>query len=105
MVSWLLIGVALLAILIVSKFIHFRHIKHRITAIAIILLVLFIYATFSAVIHNNSLNLKTASGILAAGKVYFSWLVQAFGNLRELTGNAIKMDWMPNNVSITPGFG
>jgi glucan phosphoethanolaminetransferase (alkaline phosphatase superfamily) len=104
-ITWILIAVALIAVIIVSKVIHFRHIKHRISAILIILLVVFLYATFTAVIRSNNLDIKSVSGILSAGKVYFSWLVQAVGNIKSLTGNAIKMDWMPANVSISSNIG
>jgi drug/metabolite transporter (DMT)-like permease len=99
--NWILIAIGIAAVLVVSKFIHFRHIKHRITAIVLILLALFIYASFSAVIKSNSIDLKTASGVMSAGKIYFSWLLQAFDNVKVLTANAIKMDWVPKNVSLS----
>jgi hypothetical protein len=65
------------------------------------LLAVFLYSTFSTIVHNNSIDLKTASGIISACRVYFSWLFQAFGNVRDLTGNAVKMDWIPSNMSIS----
>jgi hypothetical protein len=105
MVSWMFIVIGIVAVLVVSKFIHFRHIKHRITAIAIILIILFIYASLTAVIKSNDIDIKSFSGVVSAGKIYASWLVQAFGNVKQLTANAIKMDWMPQNLSISDGFG
>ena len=97
MVSWILIGLLVLAVIIVSKFIHFRHIKHRITAIVLILLLFFAYATFTSVIKSNSIDVKTPSGVFEAAKVYVSWLGLAFNNMKTLTGNVIQMDWFPNN--------
>ena len=94
--NWVIILIAVVAVFVVSKAIHFKHFKHKVCAIALILLLLFIFSTFTAVIKSNSIDLKTASGVISAGKIYFSWLGQAFGNLRVLTGNAIRMDWMPN---------
>ena len=98
MVNWLLIGIAVLAIIVVSKFIHFRHIKHKITAIFLILLLLFLYSTFVTVSKNNAINLKSPSGLLYAGKVYFSWIGHIFGNVRVLTGNAVRMNWVGNST-------
>jgi hypothetical protein len=98
--NWLIILIGVIAIFVVSKFIHFRHIKHRITAIVIILVVLFLYASVSGVVKTNDIDWKSPSGILSAGKIYLSWLVQAFDNIKVLTGNAIKMDWVPKNASL-----
>ena len=99
MVNWWLIGIAIVAILVVSKLIHFRHIKHRVTAIFLIILLLFVFSTAATIIKNHSLNIKTPSGIITTGKLYFIWLGQAFGNLRSLTGSAINMGWMPDSNS------
>jgi hypothetical protein len=96
MVNWVLIIVAIVAIAVVSKFIHFRHWKHRITAIFLILLLLFIGLTFMKVYTNNSLDLKTPSGLFSAAKIYFAWLVHIFDNVKVLTGNAVRMDWSGN---------
>jgi uncharacterized membrane protein len=96
MVSWLIILIGIVAILVVSKLIHFRHIKHRITAIFIILLLLFIVLTFAGVIHNNSIKLNSPAGIFQASKIYLSWLGHVFGNLKVLTGNVVRMDWFGN---------
>jgi hypothetical protein len=105
MVNLLVVLVALIAIFVVSKFIHFRHIRHRISAIVLILLVLFLYTSIAGVVSKNDIDLKTPKGIFEAGKVYLSWLGQTFTNLKELTGNAIKMEWMPKNISITSSIG
>lgn len=98
--NWVIILVVIIAAIVVSKLIHFKHLKHKIFAIFIILILAFGYITFSSVVKNNNLDLKTASGVFQAGKVYFSWLTQAFGNVKELTGHAVKMEWVPKNVSL-----
>jgi hypothetical protein len=100
-ISWIILIVAVLAIFIVSKFIHFRHIKHRITAIIIILLALFLYTSIAGVVNSHNIDLKTPSGVISAGRVYFLWLGQAFVNIKTITGDAIKMNWMPKNASIS----
>ena len=101
MINWVIIALAIVAIIVVSKMIHFKHMRHKMSAIIVILLLVFVYLTFVSVIKNNSLDLKTASGILQAGKIYFLWLFQAFGNVKSLTGNAINMQWMPKNISLS----
>jgi len=105
MVNWIIIIVGLIAIFLASKVIHFNHWKHRIIAIALIVLALFIYASFSAVISSHDIDLKNPSGFIEAGKVYFVWIGQAFSNLKTLTGNAIKMDWLPKNVTLSGNLG
>ena len=105
-VSWILIiVVGLVALFLVNKVIHFNHFKHKLSAILIILLVLFLYSTFVVVTKSNNIDLKTAQGLLSAGKVYFSWLIQAFGNVKQLTGNVVNMNWMPSNMSISSAIG
>ena len=101
MVNWIIILVGIVAIFVASKIIHFNHWKHRIITIALIVLALFIYASFSAVTSSHHLDVKTAKGVFEASKIYVMWLGQAFSNLKSLTGNAVHMDWMPKNVSIT----
>jgi hypothetical protein len=95
--NWLIILIAVVAVYVVGKIIHFRHIKHRITAIALILLLFFAYATFTSVIKSNSIDIKIPTGVFQAAKVYVSWLGLAFNNMKTLTGNVIHMDWFPNN--------
>ncbi|MBM3247208.1 hypothetical protein FJZ17_01540 [Candidatus Pacearchaeota archaeon] len=99
MVNWVLIGIGLLAIIIVSKLIHFRHIKHRITAILIILLLLFTYVTFTTIVNSNSIDIKSASGIYQAAKAYGTWFVLAWDNVKALTGQVVNMDWFPKNYN------
>ena len=96
MVNWLLILIAVIAIFVVSKMIHFKHWKHRMTAILIILFLLFVGLTFLKVSSNNSLDFKSPAGILSAAKIYFSWLVQVFNNVKIITGNVVRMDWSGN---------
>jgi len=96
MVNWLIIGVVILAIFVVAKLIHFRHIKHKIFAIGLILLLFFAYTTFSSVIRGHELDVKTATGVYQAVRAYGSWLGLAFSNVRVVTGNVINLDWAPS---------
>jgi hypothetical protein len=101
MIGWILILLGIVAIYVVAKVVHFNHFKTKILLILAILLILFIVSTFASVLHNNTIDFKSPSGVLQAGKVYFMWLGQAFGNIKTLTANAVKMEWMPKNMSFS----
>jgi hypothetical protein len=94
--NWVIILIGVVAIVVVSKLIHFKHFKHKIGAIAIVLFLLFLSLTFMNVIKDNAINLSSPSGVFSAAKIYFSWMVQIFDNVKVLTGNAIRMDWSGN---------
>lgn len=96
MVNWLVVGVVLLAIFVVSKLIHFRNIKHKIVTVIIILLLFFTYTTFASVVTNHEIDIKSATGVYQAVKIYASWFGVAFNNFKTLTGNAINLDWAPS---------
>lgn len=98
--NWWLIIVGVLAIFIVLKLIHFNHNRTKVTAVIVIIILLFIAGTFMVVVKTHNIDLKSASGVMSAGKVYVVWLGQAFSNVKALTGEAIHMDWLPKNVSV-----
>jgi len=101
MVSWILIGILVIAVIAVSKFIHFKHIRHKLTAIFLILLLFFAYISFTNVVKNNSIDIKTASGLFQATKVYVGWLGLAFNNVKSITGSVIGMNWAPGNSTLS----
>jgi hypothetical protein len=78
-------------------FLKMNHARHSLFFVVIILLLLFVYITVSRVVKENNINIKSLEGIEKASRVYFSWLGVFFGNLGEITGNAIKMDWSMKN--------
>lgn len=92
--NWLII-IALIVLAFV--FLRFRHIKHKVFLIGFIILLLFIYTTSSRVLAEHNIDWKSVGGIEKALKVYFSWIGGAFGNLKVITSNAIKMDWAAKN--------
>ena len=88
-----MILIGIVAIFAAVKLIHFKHLKHRIVAIFVILLLLFFYLSFSGVVNNSDIDLKSPTGFVTAFKAYGSWIGDVTNNIRTLTGNAIKMDW------------
>jgi len=87
-----LIIIAILAILAiyVSKA---HHLKQKFTIVAVIVLLMLVYVSYSSFTKGYDLDYKSISGFEKGAKLYFSWLGHAFGNFKVLTGNAVKMDW------------
>ena len=90
-------GVILAGIFLIFMSIRAKHFKRRMTAIFIILLLLFVYITASRLVANHQINVKSGEGVLNATKLYLSWLVSALKNMKSVVGNAVKMDWSLNN--------
>lgn len=85
--------------------IEFKRFRHKLLAVFLIVLILFTYFSFSAVIKGKNLDLKTSEGIKEAGNLYLLWLGNIFKNVKVVTSNAINMSWSVNNtpnVSKTP---
>ena len=97
--NWLIILIGLVALFVVSKLIHFKHFKTKIAVIFFVLIALFLALSFSGVVHGNNIDLKSPSGVISASKIYVSWLGTIGGNLKTITGNIIRMDWSPKNMT------
>lgn len=89
-ITLIVIAVLIIAIWLI---IEAKRLRHKAFAIFLIMLILFTYLSFSHVVNKHDINLKTASGIYGAGKLYLSWLGNIFGNFKTITTNAVKMDW------------
>ena len=91
------IGLAILiiSILIIAiwMFVELKRARHKMFAIFLILLILFSYISFNLVLAGKNINYGSIDGIKEAGGIYFAWLGSVFGNVKTITGNAIKMDW------------
>lgn len=62
--------------------------------IIIILLMFFILGSL-LIISNNNLNFQTADSFDRFKNIWTEWLHKVFLNFREITGNAVKLDWNP----------
>ncbi len=93
-VTLLIVGILIIAIWVLVELKRFRH---KFFAIFLIALILFSYLSFTLILKGKNIDLKTSSGIIQAGKLYFSWLGSIFGNFKTITTNAIKMDWAGQN--------
>jgi len=97
-VTLFVIAVLIIAIWVIIEVKRFRH---KLFAIFLIILILFTYLSFTAVLKGKDVDLKSVSGITEAGKLYFVWLGSVFTNLRSITTHAIDMDWKDNNRTST----
>jgi len=96
-VTFILVAIAVVAIWIV---IEEKRMKHKIFAVFIIALIIFTYFSFSVVLKNNQVDLKSPQGIATGGKLYFSWLGSMFSNVKSITAFAFKQDWKQENITI-----
>lgn len=97
MVNWIFIFALLVVGLLLAKV---KHLKHKSLAVFLALIVLFFCLTVPPAVKNSDVNFKTFSGVAETFKLYFVWLGHSFGNVKTLTGNAIKMDWVGNQSDI-----
>ena len=92
--------VILILIIAIWLIIEFKRFRHKILAIFLIILVLFTYFSFSAVIKGKDIDLKTFDGMKEAGKLYLLWFGNLFKNVKVVTSNAIDMNWGVNKSEL-----
>jgi hypothetical protein len=97
MVNSILILVIVLVV-VIWLFIEFKRFRHKMLAVFLILLILFTYFSFAAVVKDKGLDLKTFEGMKDAGKLYVLWLGNAFKNVKVVTSNVIDMNWEVNGT-------
>jgi len=95
-ITLIIISALIIAIWIL---IEFKRLKHKLFAIFLIGLILFLYISLTFTLKGQNLDLKTIPGITQAGKIYFSWLASATGNFKSITSNAINMNWGVNETA------
>jgi hypothetical protein len=91
----------IVAILIIAIWviIEVKRLRHKIFALFLIALILFTYVSFTVSLRGQDIDMTTVPGVMAASKLYVSWLVSVFNNLKSITTQAISLDWIPNNES------
>jgi hypothetical protein len=91
----------IVAILIIAIWviIEVKRLRHKIFALFLIALILFTYVSFTVSLRGQDIDMTTVPGVMAASKLYMSWLVSVFNNLKSITTQAISLDWIPNNES------
>ncbi len=88
----LIIAVIVIGILFLFSF------RHKFIAILLIGLLLLGFFSFNAAFKGRDISLNNISDVGKIAKVYLSWLGTAFGNIKTLTGQAVKMNWSLNQT-------
>ncbi len=73
--------------------IEVNKVKHKIYAIVLIGILLFIFISGTTVFKNKNIDFTSVDGIFQAGKIYFSFLGNIGKNVFSITANAVNMDW------------
>ncbi len=94
-VALVVVGILIAAVWV---FIEIKRLRHKMFAIFLIGLIIFVYITASMTFKGNDVDFGSVSGIMRAGSLYFSWLKVAISNLGSITSNAIKLDWGGDSV-------
>ena len=94
-ITLFIVAVLIIAIWVI---IEIKRLRHKVFAIFLIALILFTYISFSVTLKGQDIDFRSASGMLSATKLYFSWLVSVFTNLKSITTQAIQMDWVSNKT-------
>jgi hypothetical protein len=87
----LLIVVLVLATIWVMA--EIKRFNHRVLIMISMFLVLMFFISVSLAFHGESISLNNFDDFKSALGIYFSWLGQAFGNLKVITAKIISMDW------------
>ncbi len=97
MAALMLIIVGIVLVALIFLFVKFRYIKHKMSWILILAGVFFLYMTFMVSIAGHDVNLTSIEGLEESGKIYLTWMGNAFENVKTLTTNAVKLDWGVKN--------
>jgi hypothetical protein len=77
----------------------FKRMKHKLFAIILIAIVLFVFFSFNFAFNGKEISINSVSDLGKTFRVYFSWFGNIFGNLKTITGQAVKMDWYGNKTT------
>jgi len=53
------------------------------------------------IVNNNNIHLSQGESRMELGQLYYNWLGNIFSNVKDVTGYVVKMEWLPNNSSLT----
>lgn len=92
------IGITLLAVValvvLIYLFVELKRLRHKVFALLLIAFIIFLYVSFIFVFKDRTVDFGSVDGVIEIGKVYFGWLGSIFGNVKTITGNIVKMEWV-----------
>jgi hypothetical protein len=51
------------------------------------------------IISNNNLEMYKSENISKFNNLYFKWVDEIYSNIQSITGNVVKLDWLPQDFS------
>ncbi len=87
---WILIILLILILIVMFKF---KEIRHKIGLLVVTGILLFLIFSIAQLYRSHSLDLTSFDGIVAAGKIYFSWLGNVFHNLVKTSSYVVQQNW------------
>lgn len=94
--NWWIVGALLIFAFLLFKF---KDIRHRVSWFFIILVIVFLVASFGIVSNSNDIDLGTFDGVVKAGNLYFSWIGSIVGKIGSISSYAINQDWHLNSTT------
>jgi hypothetical protein len=94
------ITIFIIAALVIAIWVivELKRVRHKIFALFLIGLILFLYFSSTFVFKGHDIDFKTIPGLTTAGKLYFTFLSSIFVNVKTITTNAIRMNWQGNET-------
>lgn len=100
LITTMAIGITLFilvaAVVLIYILVEFKRMRHKLFAIFLIVFIILSYISILVIFKDQEVDLKSVPGVIAASRLYFSWLGSVFVNVKHITTNAIKMDWGTN---------
>lgn len=93
--NWFILIVIVILVLMFFR----KYIEHKIVVFLLLLLFVFIFLSMLTIfktVKTQNIDYKSPEGIVKTGRLYFNWVWSVIGNIKTLTGSAIKMDWASN---------
>jgi len=99
---WIIIALIVIVLMVVFKF---KEVRHKFGLVIVIFLVVFLVFSIYRVYSTNDVDLQSFDGVVAAGKIYFSWLGNLGHNVADISGYAVKQDWGFKNKTTNSTIG
>jgi len=64
----------------------------------LLFLLIFILVGMLFIISNNNLAMIKQENISTFNRIYFSYLSDIFQNIMGISGNVVKLEWLPNST-------
>ena len=96
-------------VVLIWALVELKRFRHKIFALFLIGIILFSYLSAALIFKDKEVDFTTIPGVLAAGRIYVSWLGTVFQNTKQITASVVDMDWGSNesveDIKKKPLFG